>query len=194
LGKPALIVEHHGYFRHGYEPLAAFVTRLSALDDRLEWSNLATICSQASLVRQAADGRMYVRFYTRRFRLTNHDTHIRHYTLLRSCIATDRPPVVMVNGIPHRHCRVGDDVQISLALQPGESADVGLLPPHPRLPDVPPRAAISQRLRVTARRILCEFRDNYVDTTDILSRSLAVLRHGRAPRHTPRSASPHRRD
>ena len=42
MGKPALAVEHHGYFRHGYAALESFVERLNGLDERLEWSDLAS--------------------------------------------------------------------------------------------------------------------------------------------------------
>jgi len=44
LGKPALLVEHHAYFRSGYGALQAFVARLNALDERIEWTNPATVC------------------------------------------------------------------------------------------------------------------------------------------------------
>src|SRR5207248_2798636 len=55
LGKPALAVEHHGYFRDGYQSLHAFVQDLSRLDARLEWTTVGNICSQACLTRVAKD-------------------------------------------------------------------------------------------------------------------------------------------
>jgi len=56
VGKPAVAVEHHGYFQDGYGALESFVEQLNALDDRLEWTNLATICSHAHLPKTADDG------------------------------------------------------------------------------------------------------------------------------------------
>ena len=68
LGKPVLAVEHHGYFRDGYAKLASFVERLNALEPRLEWASLGSVCSRACLTRKTTDGRTHVRFFTNRFR------------------------------------------------------------------------------------------------------------------------------
>src|SRR5690349_17470483 len=56
MGKPALGVEHHGFFQNGYQALEEFVEGLSGLDERLEWSNLATICSSSSVTRTTRNG------------------------------------------------------------------------------------------------------------------------------------------
>src|SRR5213075_541958 len=40
LGKPALVVEHHGFFREGYEALAKTVEKLYKIEGRLQWTNL----------------------------------------------------------------------------------------------------------------------------------------------------------
>ena len=65
------MVEHHGYFRNGYEDFKKFVEQLNGLDERLEWASLATLCSRACRSRIAADGDVHVRFYTSRFQFVN---------------------------------------------------------------------------------------------------------------------------
>ena len=74
LGKPAIAVEHHGYFRGGYEPLEAFVKQVNSFDMQLQWSNLAAILSRVSLNKVMPDGVINVRFYTNRFWLKNKGT------------------------------------------------------------------------------------------------------------------------
>ena len=98
LGKPALAVEHHGYFRNGYTALQAFVARLSDLDERLEWTNPASICAHACRTKTADDGEVYVQFYTNRFHLENDGKQARRYVLLRRHTGEGPSPSVTVNG------------------------------------------------------------------------------------------------
>ena len=126
-GKPVLAAEHHGYFRDGYGALSAFVERLNGLDPRLEWTNLATICSRACLTRTAPGvdgGDIHVQFYASRFSVQNNRTHAQRYTLFRRHAADAPLPSVTVNG---RECgceREDDRVRIVLSLDGGHVADI----------------------------------------------------------------------
>lgn len=163
LGKPVLAVQHHGYFRNGYQELEMFVTGVKALDKRIEWANLGELCSRACLTRTARSGDVYVRFYTRRFWFRNNATQTRRYILLRRRMRGGPPPSVAVDG-KESDCEEEDgNLRISLSLDPGQTADIQVLPDDfdsfgssRRQPEV-------HNPRVWVRRALCEFRDNYLD-------------------------------
>jgi hypothetical protein len=175
VGKPAFVVEHHGYFRNGYEALGDFVKLLNGLDDEIKWSNLASSCSQASLERATADGTVHIRFYTSRFCLNNEGAQHQDYLLFRPRTSERPLPRVTVNGCswaPEQH---PESLGIRLSLGPGESADIHVLPDHPKC-DVSWRPSYSYSAKVLVRRLLCEIRDNYVDTNAFLSKVAAVSR------------------
>jgi hypothetical protein len=175
LGKPALAVEHHGYFRGGYEALETFVTRLNALDSDLEWTNLASICSSASLSRIAENGDTHVRFYTHRFSLTNHGRQTRQYVLFRRCASKTALPGATIDGQQWLCRRDGSDLTITVSLDGGQTVDVGLVDEGPARTTTPPRPTYLHNARVLVRRALCEFRDNYVDTSRV-GRTISMIR------------------
>jgi hypothetical protein len=124
VGKPALIVEHHQYFRNGYLALESFVEQINKLDERIEWSTLGTICSRASLTRVLVDGDVKVRFYTSRFSLTNRDRVAHKYCLVRQQQAAEPARAVTIEGRPWHAQREDGDSWFRLRLNPGETADI----------------------------------------------------------------------
>jgi hypothetical protein len=177
LGKPALAVEHHGYFRDGYEVIGAFVERLNSLDEQLEWTNLATICSRACLSRTAMDGSVYVRFYTNRFRLTNDGAQRRNYLLLRRQMPHVPLPSITLDE-REWGCEPEDGyLKIQLSLNAGQTADIRVSSAPSDANTTPWRGTGFHDVRVGIRRFLSEFRDNHVDTNRILSALASTARH-----------------
>ena len=178
VGKPALAVEHHGYFEAGYGEVESFVDRLNALDPRLEWASLGLICSRAALTR-IADGIVDVRFYTNRFTVHNPGTDTRRYRLF-----TRRPEhesvALTVDGVARSFERSGDDVTFAMDLKGGATADIRIELPRHDDPDW--KSSNLHRAGVRARRILGEFRDDYVDTTRSLVDRLIRTPFGRRTR------------
>ncbi len=184
LGKPAFIVEHHGCFRHGYEPLGSFVQQVNALDGDLAWKSLASICSQACLKRTTQDGDSEVRIFTNRFRLTNdrNTPHIFH--VIRSWKWGGFDPTVEVKGAPFIHEFSGGRLRITITLDALQSADIQIRVPMTQLETF--RPTTKHNFRVLVRRVLSEFRDNYVDTSRVLSGLLSLARK----LHSRNTASP----
>ncbi len=181
LGKPALIVEHHGYFRNGYEELEAFVKRLNATDQSIEWRNLAGICSRACLKKVAPGGDIHVRFYTSRFQLTNNAAQSQTYVLFRHCIVDGPEPAVTLNGNPAIAERRDSHLAIRLSLAPGKTAEIQIgprIPVHAAARGWEPTNA--HKARVMIRRVLSEFRDDHVETSGLLSGMLMQVRKLRA--------------
>ena len=189
LGKPALAVEHHGYFKGGYEALEAFVTRLIALDSRIEWTSLDTICSHACLTRTSDNADVHVRFYTSRFHLRNVGAQVQRYILNRRHEAGDMVPCITVDGRPWSCEQEEDDsLRICLTLQPGQTAKVEILPEGPRAADLPWKPTKTHNVAVWLRRVLCEVRDNYVETSRILNAIVSGVRKVLARRQIRKAA------
>jgi hypothetical protein len=63
LGKPALIVEHHDYFRSGYGNIQEFAAQINRLREGITWCGLEEIVRNVCLVRRRDDGTLKRQFY-----------------------------------------------------------------------------------------------------------------------------------
>jgi len=178
LGKPPLLVEHHGYFRNGYEPLADVVRTLKRMDPNLEWGRLAAVCSQAHLKRRSNNGDIHVRFFTDRFSLRNNTGAKQRYVLFQRQAAGDSPQSATMDGMPVVFDRVADDLMITAELTAGQVAEIRLRRSHPATSTVECRPGVARRAGVLARRYLSEFRDTHVDRNPLLSRLALRMRNG----------------
>jgi len=177
MGKPALATEHHGYFKGGYDALENFIVRLKALDSRIEWTNLGTICSHSCLTRTSGNGDVFVRFYTSRFRLKNAAEEGQRYILQHCHGSGDTLPQVTVDGRKWS-CEQEEngDLRILLSLKPGQTANIEILPQGSHSVGPPWKPTKAHNVGVWLRRVLCEVRDNYVDTNRILKAVVSGLR------------------
>ncbi len=176
LGKPALLVEHHGYFRGGYDALASFVERLNAAEPRLEWTSLGNVCSRAALVRSTSESARAVRFFTSRFSFTNTGGRTLAYVLARPHPWADSVPSVRVNDRDWPSEVIGHEVTLRLTLEPGQTAVVELGSLNGRSSPLPEVANSRHAARVRMRRYLSEFRDNHLDTSPLLHAMVAAAR------------------
>ena len=176
LGKPVLAVEHHSYFRDGYEPLENFVAQLNHMDDCLEWRSLGEICSQACLTRTTAEGEIQVRFYTDRFSLTNAGSAPQKYVLFPRQWADEDMPRITCDGHELECEKAQGQVRITLVLNSGQSAQIAIHPANTFTSVAPWRGTALHNFGVSVRRFLCELRDNRVDTSRTLSLILSGVR------------------
>ena len=167
LGRPALIVEHHGFFRNGYDAVARCVDFVNRIAPDILWTDLEEVCESTCLTRRAGD-RQHVRAYG---------------SVLRMRSAQNGRRAVRVEK--HRHSEFVDAVTWNGRLVPFDvddntvTCDIllngderGVLrfqaaAPHLSIDDHAP--SLSDRFKVFARRRLCEVRDNYVDRSAVLT-------------------------
>jgi len=182
LGKPALMVEHHGYFRDGYEALARLIRTVRSLDARLEWANLGSLCSRASWRRLAPNGDVHVQLFTDRSKIVNSDKVARRHLLCSKPGDGAVAHQVRVNGRPLTPQRVNaEQLLVAVTLEPGESVEVEVEREAPHQAPASARAGLWYRTKVSWRRRLSEFRDNFLDRNPFLSgaaRKLMASRHG----------------
>lgn len=174
LGKPALLVEHHGYFKDGYESLSTIVRMLRRMEPRLEWTNLSTICSRASLTRRLESGEVLVRFYTDRFELHNDTNESRCYLLQYQ--QGESSVSIKVDDARVDRTLVGDRAVARVEVGAGRAANVEVCREREPAATVLPRRALVWRAKVSVRRHLSEFRDNYVDKHPFLKRMASRVR------------------
>lgn len=171
LGKPAIFVEHHGYFRNGYGPVRELVRQVNAMDERLQWTSVGEIAMRACLERQTADGDVHVKYFTGRLLCENDLASEQNYLLLRRLSEKERNLRVTVNGKPIETVENAGCLRVALSLKPGAKAEVRIEQSGQEMRS----AALNRRgvlydAKVFVRRRLCEFRDNYVDRSKVLSR------------------------
>jgi hypothetical protein len=184
LGKPALVVEHHGYFRNGYGALQAFVARLSALDERLEWTNPATICSRTCLTRTAGNGDVHVQFYTRHFHMKNDGRQTRRYLLVRRQTGERASLSVTIDGRVWDHELRDGNLEIRVSLEAEQTAEIKIIPGEPDTTSPLCWQTPAYKTKVRVRRMLSEIRDNYVDTNRVLNGIISIVRNYHARRKT----------
>lgn len=177
LGKPALLVEHHGFFSDGYVALERIVRLLNTVEPKLEWTNLSAICSQACWMRREDSGEFQVRFYTDRFHLHNDSTETRRYALRQRQPVVTSTVSIAVKGAPAKTERDGAEFIVRVELNPGQSVEVSL-----QREQAPVRAAatshsLTWQAGVFVRRHLSEFRDNHVDRNPFLRCLAARVRN-----------------
>jgi hypothetical protein len=177
LGRPALAVEHHRYFRDGGQRFETFVEAINALDQRLQWHSLATICSRTCLTRVDDAGDVHVRFYTARFELENLGPEPRRFVLYRPQTGPDELPALFVGGRP-ADCELADGfLRFTVSLDGGQATAVSVV--EPACAARPRDLWAARRPTEFLRRLLCEFRDNHVDTHPFLDGLLSGVRNRR---------------
>lgn len=176
LGKPVLLVEHHGFFRDGYGAMAQIVERLNTMEARLEWNNLATVCSRACLQKRVGNGDIHIKFYTDQFTVQNKNDKTQTFVLFRRQAAGTAVAEVRVDGERAAFEQEDEALRFSLSLRPGQASEIRILRGEQ---DARMSCSWPDRkwqIGVFFRRILSEFRDNCVDKNRFLSRAASTVR------------------
>lgn len=159
LGKPALLVAHHDYFRNGVAPLEEFVDALQRIEPGLTWPDLASQLEESCLSRRLPDGSAEVRFFTRRFKLLPRDGDTGRYLLSKHEPEQKRIEAVLVDGKATQFGFDGELLNLELSAESGQVRGIEIV--DRRDGDEPVKGfGIRHNACVFARRALSEFRDN----------------------------------
>lgn len=177
LGRPVLLVEHHTYFRDGYEQLADTAARINALAENLEWKSLAEICSRACMKRKTESGEIHVKYYANEFRMQNDTDRIQHYLFSRDAVLGETPARVRINGRPASFDQEAGAIKIRHSLKAGEAIEIRIEAGRAGEKTNSHQDDLIHSGRVFLRRNLSEFRDNYVAKSVLLNRVWMGLRN-----------------
>jgi hypothetical protein len=188
VGKPALLVEHHGFFRNGCRPMTDFVRRLKVQSPDLIWSSPGEIFTEAALHQKISDHETRVRFYADGFLLQNVSDCRTTYRLQRTGQFTGVSHI-LCDGQALEAAVSASELTSEVTLNPGEVVRIEV--PGARVPgSAAVRWSPAYRAKVAARRYLSEFRDNYVARNQwLLSVSEKVKRRLSPPRRSPAPAA-----
>jgi hypothetical protein len=166
LGKPLLIVEHHGYLKDGGARLAQFISRLNSFKD-LQWSSLDEIMMRSYLKREISREAVACRVYTNRNVIRNDAERERKFIFTKFEPGETSVQNVLVNG-ESTEFTVHDDLLQFTTRIPALSHIVVKIIYKNELPRVQPAQGLATRTQVWTRRTLSEFRANVLCRGDAL--------------------------
>jgi hypothetical protein len=169
LGRQVLLVEHHGFFKRGYEEIRRCTSFVNGVAPSITWTDLEELCTSACLMREVPGDGVHVRAFGPILRLRNH-LHERMPFHVSNVGAPRESESVTWNGRAIDFAVGSTGVVCDIPLDPEEAGVLSF--------ERGPRSALNgelmptakDRFKVFARRHLCEVRDNYLDRSVVLSR------------------------
>jgi hypothetical protein len=168
LGRPAFIVEHHGFFKDGWAKLERIAQCMRKYSPDIQWLSLEDAVRKTCWERIDGNRIHRVQFFTDSFEFENISNEDRRFRFLRPEPDADFVQSILVNGISVLFERSSEGLLFDLTLEPKQKVHIAL-----RLPvatsttySFPP----SHHVRVATRRLLSEVRDR------VLTRHPALLR------------------
>jgi hypothetical protein len=172
LGKPAILVEHHEFFRNGPAGAEEFVRRLAELRPDLKWTSLTETVTRTHLRRRVSERKREVRFFTETFRLEHEMAETTEYRLLRRIPETTAVERVLVSGSEVPFTRDNEFLSFHLLANRPQTLCIKV-----EVAAVAPTKAYSSGVKYQAsvafRRGLSELRDN------VFARNRFALRAGK---------------
>jgi hypothetical protein len=175
LGRPALIVEHHRFFKRGYDEAAHCVDFVNRIAPDIVWTDLEHVCESSWLTRQAPGGTQ-IRAYVATVRLRNSGSDARAFRVEKTGVPGD-VKAVTVNGEPIAFTVGEHSVTCDVVLGAGAEGIVHFQHAPSRTPIDEAAPTLKTRLRVFARRRLSEVRDNYFDRSPLLTEIARAGKH-----------------
>jgi hypothetical protein len=159
LGKPAILVEHHEFFRNGSGGAEEFVRRLAELRPDLKWNSLAETVTTTHARRQVSEGKWEVRFFTDTFQLEHKLEQLTEFRLLRRIPETTHVQSVRVGGreVPFSRENGFLTLEVSIHRPQMLTVEVKVTPVRPTKTY---SCGVKYQASVALRRGLSEFRDN----------------------------------
>ncbi len=177
LGKPALVVEHHQYFREGVQRLEELVAALYELQPDLTWPDLTTQLSRSCQIRNLENGSTEVRFFTRRFQLIPREAGTGRFLLSKHEPDSAAVQAVLVDGEGVPFFFEKGFLKLEVLAQPCQVRDIEVV--DQRNSDARVNGfGIIHNARVFVRRGLSEFRDNTLSRHSALLKTAARVARG----------------
>ncbi|MEO7725523.1 MAG: hypothetical protein ABIU29_12700 [Chthoniobacterales bacterium] len=161
LGKPAILVEHHEFFRHGPAGAEEFVQRLAELRPDLKWRSLGETMVRTHARRLISQGGYAIRFFTDRFILEHQIEEPAEYSLARRVPEASVVERVLVRNETTPFTREKDFVRFEIHADKSETIPVQVEVAPVRPSGTYPNG-IKYQTAVALRRGLSELRDNVV--------------------------------
>ncbi|MGI9087591.1 MAG: hypothetical protein ACR2HH_07630 [Chthoniobacterales bacterium] len=168
LGKPCLVVQHHGFFKGQHAEVVRFVDALNRLNSRLNWRGLGDVVRRSYQSQMAADGGVRVRMFANECLLKNTGEAEREYHIEKADAGSAGVREVAADGRPLEWQTDGETLTLVCKIPSG--AEVFLQVRYNRTKGINGvrKAGMSSAAKIAARRYLSEFRDNFLSRHDAL--------------------------
>jgi hypothetical protein len=175
LGRPILLVQHHQYFGDGGESFVRGLERLQRLIPNLGWRATGEIARRVHLRRQASRSGFQVQFFCDQFVFEPGRTDAGRCEFMKVEAREETITAVTVNGAPAAFDVVNGHLKVFAKVAPGSTIDIAVERTD-RIESAARRpVASAERVKVAVRRYLSDFRDDYVQTSSVLSACLAAV-------------------
>jgi hypothetical protein len=168
LGKPCLIVAHHEFFKDGGVALLELIEKIGSLHCSLRWRPLGDVIRRACRRRATGEGAEELQMYGNEVLVDNNSDQQIEVRIRKRKSSDDIVSEIRCDEKPVLWAAELDHFAFGEQIPPRSERCFRVLYPEQG------KAARSRRslrfeLSVAARRILCEFRDNYLSTSRFLS-------------------------
>jgi len=175
LGKPALLVEHHNYFKNGYDKIHKCVTQINSLSTNLQWTNLTDLISNTYLQRAISDDKMDCQIFANHQIIHNESFIERLYIIQKHEYGKVPIKNVLVNGKSYPYTIEDNHLILCVYISPDDSIEIIINYENEYGYDREVRSMKSYA-RVYMRRFLSEFRDNYIQRNEGLLKCLYKIK------------------
>ena len=159
VGKPALVVEHHQFFRGGCGAMEEVVAGLYKADPSLSWPPLSDQLMRSCLERTQPNGWQEVLFFTRRFLFENRRGHPERFLLSKHEPDAEAIRSVLVDGIAAPWSIENGWLKLEVEAQQGQVSRIEIIDREIARPGTA-GFGIAYNTGVAVRRALSELRDN----------------------------------
>jgi len=171
LGKPALLVEHHTYFKNGYDKIQECVTQINSLSTNLQWTNLEDLIRNTYLQRTISKDKIECKIFANYQIICNQDIIEKQYIIRKHEDGVVPIKKVSVNDKDYPY-RIEDDyLSMCVDIPPESSIEIIISYDNAHQYEREARSLRSD-IKVYMRRYLSEFRDNYMSRNEALLKSL----------------------
>ncbi len=161
VGKPCIVVVHHGDCQGEFQSIADLVERLNALNAQLRWGSLGDVVRHSYSERARGDG-FECRLFSPAARLKNTSLQPRTFHCQKQESEPDAIAGIGAGGTSIGFTRGEDGIEFEVTVPPGRHVDVEIAFVQPTVVSPPAAYNLSYKARTFARRQLCELRDNYL--------------------------------
>jgi hypothetical protein len=174
LGKPALIAEHHSYFKNSDRSIGEFIDRLNTTCSEMRWESLSEIAMRSYLTKQVDDAVSCCRIYTDEAIIENDDDSEKTFMIIKREDDEIKSSGVLINGEHSDYCMDNNFIKISHKIAPRKNIRISIRYEQETGEIPPPRLRSSPS--TFARRFLSELRDEYLSKNEFILNKAHELR------------------
>lgn len=167
LGKPLFFVEHHHYFKEGYEEIAKFIQKINSIEKDIRWRRLEEIFKNINLQKRISDENIYCKIYVNNAIIKNEYDIIQKYVIIKN--ETEGIPIeeLSVNGKKAVYNIENNLLTLCVEIAPKSTAEIKIIYRNDYPYSIDNRE-LGYKVKTNARRYLSEFRDNYLSKNEVL--------------------------